>query len=64
MLAEPIGRLTDKVLEKPGGARSFRLDDALTLLSAADHHEMRKGLKTMRYAVGVPGILEGPRHVW
>ncbi|MFZ0708939.1 MAG: CHAD domain-containing protein, partial [Terrimicrobiaceae bacterium] len=50
VLAKPIGRLTDKVLGKWWG-KIIQAGRRIDSLSAAERHEMRKRLKTMRYAV-------------
>ena len=50
VLAKPIGRLTDKVLGK-WWRKIIQAGRRIDSLSAAERHEMRKRLKTMRYAV-------------
>ena len=50
VLAKPIGRLTDKVLGK-SWRKIIKAGRRIESLSAAERHEMRKRLKTMRHAV-------------
>ena len=61
-LTKPIGKLTDKALKKWWGrvAKSGRRIDDLT---TAERHEMRKELKTLRYAVELLAPLYPTRDV-